>query len=147
MCSGTHSYPVQKENIEWVQLCTTLDSILFFLQYKWVSKITFLTVFQKWCFLRLTSIMDDFHWYFRVVVAGIALLKCLWSSEFKVFQALSAPPDPTCITLRPRKIPLLLFVPSNFYLIMGCKSVPDSFPEMILSFACSFLVALKKSIF
>lgn len=32
-------------------------------------------------------------------VARIAMIKCIWSSKFKAFKVISAPPDPTCITL------------------------------------------------
>ena len=50
------------------------------------------------------------------LVTGIAMLKCLGSSKSKIFWALRAPPDPTCITRQSRKIPLF-FVPPDSSLV------------------------------
>ena len=55
----------------------------------------------------------DIDGYFRaVLVARIDMLKCLGSSKSKISQTLRAPPDPTCVTLRPKKF-CWFFVPPD----------------------------------
>ena len=101
-CVAAPIHPIKKEILNEFYYASNSESFSFSI-----------SEFQWWCFLGFASIIDNFDGYFRaVLVARIDMMKCPESSKSKISQTLKAPPDPTCVTLRPKKF-YWIFIPPD----------------------------------